>query len=71
MTTYKAKHYNIYNIDKTGFYWKMEATEARGGAMYVEYNLIECLLSYMNEGIPRSLYAPRYALVHVAKQALN
>jgi hypothetical protein len=34
----------------------MEAMEA---AIYVEYDSIECLLSYMNEGIPRSLYAPR------------
>jgi hypothetical protein len=31
--------------------------------MYVEYDSIECLLSYMNEGIPRSLYAPRQSRI--------
>jgi hypothetical protein len=35
--------------------------------MYVEYNLIECLLSYMNEGIPRSLYAPRRSRIRTRR----
>jgi hypothetical protein len=46
---------------------KMEATKARGGAMYVECNSIECLLSYMNEGIPRSLYAPRRSRIRTRR----
>ena len=27
--------------------------------MYVELNLINCLLDYINDGVPRSLFAPR------------
>jgi hypothetical protein len=35
--------------------------------MYVEYDSIECLLSYMNEGIPRSLYAPRRSRIRTRR----
>jgi hypothetical protein len=36
--------------------------------MYVEYDSIECLLSYMNEGIPRSLYAPRRSRIRTRRE---
>jgi hypothetical protein len=35
--------------------------------MYVEYDSIECLLSYMNEGIPRILYDPRRSRIRTRR----